>query len=86
MRSFLLILLGAVLTLVVLKIISGKVTGGSNIGKKFAALAKTQEVANLIRTNEFREIVKTQEFRSLAGSLAEEELKSLSGALLNINV
>ena len=58
----------------------------SGTGKKFADLAKTQQAANLIRTNEFRELVKTQEFRSLAGSLAEAELKSLSGALLNISV
>jgi acyl-CoA synthetase (AMP-forming)/AMP-acid ligase II len=86
MRTFLLILLGAIITLVVLKMLSKQDLTGSGTGKKFAALAKTQQAANLIRTNEFRELVKTQEFRSLAGSLAEAELKSLSGALLNISV
>lgn len=81
MRSFLLILLGAVIAVIILKIVSSGKSGSSDIGNRFAALAKTGEAMNLIKTNEFKELIKTNEFRSLVKALAEEEVKTLANAL-----
>ena len=82
MRTFLLILLGAVIMYIILKILSSDVAPADST-QKLKALAATQQAANLIRTNEFRELVKTKEFINFASSLAEEQViimsKSLAG-------
>jgi hypothetical protein len=80
MRNFLLIVLGAVIMYVLLKVIAGKtVTADSTVRLK--KLASTQQAANLVRTNEFREIVKTKEFIDFITSLTEEQLITVSKSL-----
>jgi hypothetical protein len=83
MKTVLWILLGALIMFVILKVMSKTSSAPSNTSAAFKKLAGTVQVRNLIRTNEFRELIKTQEFKSLALSLADEQLKTLSTALVS---
>lgn len=75
-------LLGMFLMWVVLKMLSQKTSGNSGTTAAFVDLAKTGQAMNLVRTNEFREIVKTPEFRNFVKTLAEEQVKAMSIALI----
>lgn len=82
MKTILWILVGALAMYLILKMLSKKDLTGSNTGKYVKELLATQQAANVIKTNEFRELVKTNEFKKLVGSLAEDQLVSLSKALV----
>ena len=82
MRTWLWILVGALIMFVLLKI-AAKTTGTeSGMSTRLRDLLRTQQVANLVRTNEFRELVKTNEFKRFASTLASEQLKELSRTLV----
>ena len=79
-------LLGALIAIIVLKMFSAVKGSGSRVSANFKALAGTAQANNLIRTNEFRELVKTTQFRSLVGSLAEDEMVTISKALTGATI
>jgi len=82
MRTALLILAGMILMYIILKVISSKDSSTSASWLNIKELLKTQEFNNLMRTNEFREITKTSEFRNVVGSLAEDQILTVSKTLV----
>jgi len=83
MRTFLLILAGAAIMYIILKVMSSGGTVESNrTWEAVKELIKLQQTNNLIKTNEFRELVKTREFQKVIGSLAKDQLSSLSKTLV----
>jgi hypothetical protein len=82
MRTFLLILLGALIMYVILRVMA-KQTVSSDSTSKLIILLQTQKVNNLIKTNEFREVAKTSEFQDFINTLAEEQLIAVSKALVS---
>lgn len=82
MRTFLLILAGMILMYILLKVMSSKEGTTSESWNRIKELMKTQEFNNLIKTNEFREIVKTNEFRGVIGSLATDQISTVSKTLI----
>ncbi len=86
MRNFLLILLGALILYIVLKMISGAGAGTALSTEKLKKLAFLPQTANLIKTNEFKELIKTNEFHEFVKSIAEEQAVVLAQSLLNVQV
>ncbi len=82
MKTILWIVLGAVIMFVLLKVLSKRDTSDSKVSSNFKKLADTQQVRNLVRTNEFRELVKTKEFKDLLFSLADDQLTTISKAMV----
>lgn len=58
----------------------------SDLTLKLSDLVRTAQARNLIKTNEFRELIRTAEFKRLMLSLADEQAKVMSQALLNTTV
>ena len=85
MKYLIYLLVGMAAMYAVLKLLSRKGTNEprGNTSKAASNLLKTQETANLVRTNEFRELVKTNEFRSFISTLARDEVKEITKALIS---
>ena len=81
MRTFLLILAGALIMYFILKILSGK-SDSSIAWPAIKSLIGTQEFNNVVKTNEFRELAKSAEFRNVITNLAEDQITSISKTLI----
>jgi len=81
MRTFLLILAGALIMYFILRILSGK-SDSNSAWPSIKSLIKTQEFNNVVKTNEFRELTKTSEFRNVIANLAEDQIISISKTLI----
>ena len=81
MRAALLVLAGMIIMYILLKFMASK-ESESQAWQRTKDLIKTQEFNNLMRTNEFREIAKSNEFRSLIGTLAEDQIITVSKTLV----
>lgn len=82
MRTTLLILAGMIIMYILLKFMASKEASDSEAWQRTKDLIKTQEFNNLMKTNEFREIAKSNEFRSLIGTLAEDQIVTISKTLV----
>jgi len=83
MRTTLLIIAGMILMYILLKVLSSRENvSTSQSWQKIKDLIKTQEFNNVVKTNEFRELVKTNEFRGVIGSLAEDQILTVSKTLV----
>ena len=82
MKTFLLILVGAVLMFVILKFISTKpVVTNSETSANFNKLLNTPEAGKLIQSSEFTNLLLTKEFRTLAKGIGDEYLSSITKSL-----
>jgi hypothetical protein len=61
---------------------SSKVIEPSKSWNEIKKMLATQQFNNVIKTNEFRELVKTSEFKNVIGSLAGEQITSISKTLI----
>jgi hypothetical protein len=82
MRTALLILAGMFIMWLLLRVMSSSKVNPSASWNNIKAMLKTQQFNNVIKTNEFRELVKTSEFRNVIGSLAEDQVVTISKTLI----
>jgi len=82
MRNVLLVVAGMIIMYILLKMLSKQTGSDSEAWLRIKDLLKTQQFGNVMKTNEFRELAKTNEFRSVIGTLAEDQLVSVSKTLV----
>jgi len=80
MREAIFLLIGAIVTIVLLKVFAKNKNIDSS-EKEFRKLAITKEAISLVRTNEFKNLAKTPEFKNYVKKLTQEQINILANSL-----